>query len=167
METGCLRALNWEGDGCSSILFDDFAKRTGSRFISIDKDPAHCALARRHCPRAQVLCGDSVATLYRLRQRLQQVDFLYLDSYDVDWNNPHPSALHHLKELCAAAPLLGRGAIVFIDDNTDSSGKALYVKSTLTQHRCKTSLCGLPDRVCDAVKNGQVLKLHESLNGAD
>src|SRR5262245_41428181 len=25
VETGCLRSLNWEGDGCSSILFHDFA----------------------------------------------------------------------------------------------------------------------------------------------
>ena len=128
VETGCLRSLNWEGDGCSSILFHDFAVRTWSKFFSIDVCREHCAHARRHCPKATVLCGDSVITLYRLRSVLKKIDFLYLDSLDVDWNDPHPSALHHLKELCAAAPMLGRGAIVFIDDNAASSGKPLYVK---------------------------------------
>ena len=53
VETGCLRALNWEGDGCSSILFHEFAVATGSQFVSVDIQPEHCALARRHCPEAE------------------------------------------------------------------------------------------------------------------
>src|SRR5262245_44978403 len=77
VETGCLRSLNWEGDGCSSILFHDFATRTRSKFFSIDVRREHCALARRHCPKATVLCGDSVATLYRLRGMVKKIDFLY------------------------------------------------------------------------------------------
>ena len=128
VETGCLRALNWEGDGCSSILFHEFAVASGSQFVSIDIQPDHCALARRHCPEAEVHCGDSVLTLHRLRRKLARIDFLYLDSYDVDWNNPHLSALHHFKELCAASPMLHRGALVFIDDNIDGNGKPLYVR---------------------------------------
>ena len=128
VETGCLRGLNWEGDGCSSILFHEFAVRSRSKFFSIDVCREHCAIARKHCPKATVLCGDSVATLYRLRGVLKRIDFLYLDSFDVDWGDPHPSALHHLKELCAAGPMLGRGAIVFVDDNAENSGKPLYVK---------------------------------------
>jgi hypothetical protein len=131
VETGCLRALNWEGDGCSSILFNQFANRTKSKFISIDHDPNHCAFARRHCPGARVLCGDSVATLYQLHRKLKQMDLLYLDSYDVDWKKPHLSALHHLKELCAASPMLRRSSIVFIDDNTEVSGKGLYIRDYL------------------------------------
>ena len=128
VETGCLRSLNWAGDGCSSILFHEFSVRTRSKFLSIDVRREHCVHARRYCPKATVLCGDSVATLYRLRGVLKRIDFLYLDSLDVDWNDPRPSALHHLKELCAAAPMLSRGAIVFVDDNAENSGKPLYVK---------------------------------------
>lgn len=128
VETGCLRAMNWEGDGCSSILFNDFATSTRSRFISIDIQSQHCTLARSHCPEAEVICGDSVSSLYQLRTSLDRIDFLYLDSYDVDWNNPHPSALHHFKELCAASPMLHQGAIVFIDDNLPGNGKPLYVR---------------------------------------
>src|SRR5262245_44491901 len=128
VETGCLRSLNWEGDGCSSILFYEFAVETRARFVSIDINPAHCALTRRHCPQAEVLCGDSVQVLYQLRSKVEEIDLLYLDSYDVDWNNPHPSALHHFKELCAASPMLRRGSIVFVDDNMPGNGKPLYVR---------------------------------------
>jgi len=128
VETGCVRQLeNWEGDGNSTILFHKFAEQTGSRLYTIDIDADHCRLAIENCPGAIVVCGDSVAELYRLRKSLSAIDFLYLDSFDLDWNNPHPSALHHLKELCAAAPLLRPGAIVFVDDNASGAGKGMYV----------------------------------------
>lgn len=41
---------------------------------------------------------------------------LYLDSYDVDLAAPHPSALHHLKELIAISPLIGPETLVMVDD---------------------------------------------------
>jgi hypothetical protein len=51
------------------------------------------------------------------------VDLLYLDSFDVDWDDPHPSALHHLHELCAAMPALKPGAIVAVDDHLGEQGR--------------------------------------------
>jgi hypothetical protein len=130
VETGCVRAEgNWAGDGNSSVMFDAFASATASKFITIDISPQHCDLARRLCSHATVVCGDSVAALYRLRQSISNIDFLYLDSMDIDWNNPHPSALHHLKELCAAAPLLKPGSLVFVDDNQAQIGKGMYVRA--------------------------------------
>ncbi|MCI0535898.1 MAG: hypothetical protein L0Z50_11800 [Verrucomicrobiales bacterium] len=128
VETGCLRSLNWEGDGCSTILFHEFAVETRSRLVSIDINPAHCMLARGHCPQAEVLCGDAVQVLYQLRSKVEKIDLLYLDSYDVDWNDPHPSALHHFKELCAASPMLRCGSLVFVDDHVPDNGKPLYVR---------------------------------------
>jgi predicted O-methyltransferase YrrM len=128
VETGCVRHLdNWQGDGNSTILFAEFAKRTGSIFYTIDINPAHCKLARQICPTATVLCGDSVEVLYGLRFLLTQIDFLYLDSFDVDWQNAFPSALHHLKEFCAAAPLLHSGALIVVDDNVNGVGKGMYI----------------------------------------
>lgn len=133
VETGCVRDLsNWEGDGNSTILFNLFAVETGSIFYSIDNNPGHCDLAGRTCPTARVLCGDSVAMLYQLRSSVEVVDLLYLDSFDLDWKNPHPSALHHLKELCAAAPLLKAGSLVFVDDNSNGIGKGMYVSDFLS-----------------------------------
>ena len=41
---------------------------------------------------------------------------LYLDSFDLDPDNPTPSAIHHVLELLAARPLLGPGTVVVVDD---------------------------------------------------
>jgi hypothetical protein len=43
-------------------------------------------------------------------------DVVYLDSFDVDFDNPVPSAVHHLMEFCAIGPALGPKTIVVIDD---------------------------------------------------
>jgi hypothetical protein len=41
-----------------------------------------------------VTCSDSVAYLAQLvRDGGLDIDFLYLDSHDLDWSNPHPAAL--------------------------------------------------------------------------
>lgn len=134
VETGCIREEgNWGGDGNSSIMFNRFAEETGSKFVSIDIEPRHCHLAMKLCSRAHVICSDSVTALYRLRRSFSVVDFLYLDSFDVNWDNPHPSALHHLKELCASVPLLQPGSIVFVDDNREGVGKGMYVKDFMDQ----------------------------------
>ena len=129
VETGCIRKYNdWHGDGNSTRILDTIAGEIGARLITVDIKPEHCALAAKLCRHATVICGDSVAELYRLRVSIPQIDFLYLDSYDLDWSNPHPSAFHHIKELCAASSLLKKGAMVFVDDNQGDAGKGMYVK---------------------------------------
>ena len=96
VETGCIRKYNdWHGDGNSTRMLDSIAGEVGAKLFTIDIKPEHCALATKLCQNAKVICGDSVMELYRLRQTLERIDFLYLDSYDLDWNNPHPSSLHH------------------------------------------------------------------------
>ena len=135
VETGCVRykQLNWIGDGCSSILFHSFSAITKSQFISIDINKNNCEIAREYCPAATVICGDSVHELHNLRTKVSKIDLLYLDSYDLDWQKPHESALHHLKELCAASPLLHAGSIVFVDDNNGSVGKGMYIREYMKQ----------------------------------
>jgi hypothetical protein len=44
------------------------------------------------------------------------IDFLYLDSYDVDFLNPLPSAVHHLEEFNRVKHLLHKNSIILIDD---------------------------------------------------
>ena len=46
----------------------------------------------------------------------EKIDFLYLDSYDVDFLNPLDSAEHHLKEFNCVKHLLDKGSIILIDD---------------------------------------------------
>jgi tetratricopeptide (TPR) repeat protein len=48
--------------------------------------------------------------------RGQEIDLLYLDSMDVVWHDPLPSAIHHHAELMAAMPLIGPRTLVVVDD---------------------------------------------------
>lgn len=122
IETGCTRLPdNWGGDGQSTFLFDRFASEFAGQVFSVDNDPSACAYARSIVgPAATVTAEDSVPFLRRLGRDLvkagRQVDLLYLDSRDWEPKNPHPSAIHPLKELCAIAPALGLGTLVMVDD---------------------------------------------------
>ena len=46
-----------------------------------------------------------------------KVTMFYLDSFDVDWRYPFPSAAHHLKELVAINRLLHKDTLVVVDDS--------------------------------------------------
>jgi len=133
IETGTARSptVNWSGDGMSTILFDFFILLFGGILISIDLSDEALHMAASHTSsHINYMCGDSVAILHQLKRHPQitRIDLLYLDSYDVDWENPHPSALHHMKELCAVQPL-SSGCMVVIDDNRGDVGKGQYVSN--------------------------------------
>lgn len=120
VETGCARAEgNWKGDGQSTLLFDRFVNHWAGSVRSVDIDEASCARLRgRVSAKVSIHCSDSVRYLGDLsRGGKLDIDLLYLDSFDLDWRNPHPSSLHHLLELCAAMPLLARGTLVVVDDS--------------------------------------------------
>jgi hypothetical protein len=123
IETGCVRKDSDWGDGKSTLLFAHYANcHAGSVVYSVDRDPAAIALCRTLAgAEVRLHCGDSVAFLKALADRrpadLAAIDLLYLDSYDVDFDNPLPSAIHHLKELAAVAPLLSADTLVVVDDS--------------------------------------------------
>jgi hypothetical protein len=145
VETGSLRTPgNWQGDGQSTRLFDAFVCFHGGSVVTFDLDPA-AALAVRQCCSAltTAVTGDSVAHLHALRRAGgAPIDCLYLDSLDLDPADPMRSALHHLKELTVAWPLLASGAIVAIDDNPQGDermpfGKGLLVDDLLHHLGCE------------------------------
>lgn len=123
LETGCARERdNWEGDGQSTFMFDRFAAEHAGEVCTVDLDASACAYARSvvgSC--TTVHLGDSVTFLHGMAGKLlregRAIDLLYLDSFDCDPANPTPSALHHLKELCAISPALGGGTLVVVDDS--------------------------------------------------
>ncbi len=119
VETGCLRIPgNWEGDGQSTFMFDALARTRGGFFFSIDLTMESIESARRACSSTtNLIFGDSVATLNNLSALIARpANLLYLDSYDLDLQNPMPSAIHHAMELIAAQPLIGPGTLVCVDD---------------------------------------------------
>ena len=116
VETGTYREENnYEGDGCSTLLFDSFVDYHGGGVLSIDIDPKACELARENTYFTEVVESDSVEFLGTLEG---QVDLLYLDSFNIqDWNNDWEPAAHHLKELFAAKNCIKEGTLIVVDDN--------------------------------------------------
>jgi predicted O-methyltransferase YrrM len=116
IETGTYREENnYTGDGCSTLLFDNFIHHYGGTLISIDIDPEACKLAKANTKHAEIVESDSVEYLALLDGKC---DLLYLDSYNIEnWNDDWAAASHHLKELFAAKDIITTGTLIVIDDN--------------------------------------------------
>ena len=130
IETGTYREENnYEGDGCSTLLFDKYIECHGGNLISIDNDPKACKLAREATTEALVLERDSVEALGEMEGR---ADLLYLDSYNIkDWDNDWAPAAHHLKELFAAKNIIRPGTLIVVDDNIQTMTGNLIGKGRL------------------------------------
>lgn len=132
VETGCTRLDgNWEGDGQSSVVWAAFAEYHGGSFTSIDIDQDALDLTMKLTNNVgRYFCGDSAVELQQ-PWKSNTIDLLYLDSFDLDMNNPHPAALHCLFELLSARPRLKSQSIVFVDDSPFNNGtilgKGMYV----------------------------------------
>jgi len=119
VETGTSRygASNCLGDGCSTILFGDWAHNNRAILYSVDIDPVAIGCASTVVEGFQEAVifeeSDSVAFLANFGRK---IDFLYLDSFDYEINDPIPSQVHHLREIEAAFPWLSESSVVMIDD---------------------------------------------------
>ena len=131
-ETGCARERdNWYGDGQSTQVWNWIIERTGGSLISFDINPNCVAYAKSVAPLADVRCIDSVQGLRQL-QNPEQLDFLYLDSYDLTDGIESPT--HHLAELAAVYPRLRSGCIIAVDDCMgDQKGKHRFVRDFLSR----------------------------------
>jgi len=103
----------------SSRLFAQYVESFGGAFYTVDirKEPSdrlEGALGKS----SHLIVGDSVSFLegFDLPTGFKKVDLAYLDSWDLDLENPLPAMEHGLKEWKALYPLLGPGSIVVIDD---------------------------------------------------
>lgn len=144
VETGVARSGGtFEGDGGSTILFADFAQHHGALVYSVDIDPSAIENARELVGTSDVVKltqGDSVDYLKKFHGT---IDFLYLDSFDYDAENPTPSQMHHLKEITAAYPHLKRKSIVMIDDcDLPNGGKGILAIKFLQKRGWKIAKQG-------------------------
>ncbi|MBF0544778.1 MAG: hypothetical protein HQM08_10110 [Candidatus Riflebacteria bacterium] len=128
LETGCVRNANtYKEEGQSTLLFDKYASSIpGSIVYSVDIDPKATTLCKSLVsPAVKVHTGDSIAFLREVANNpplpFTTVDLLYLDSYDVDFENPHPSALHHIKELLAISSFISPETLVALDDSPSNA----------------------------------------------
>ncbi len=119
VETGTSRSgdRNFKNDGGSSVIFSHWAKQRRCHFYSVDKTKKNLNKAKKAITSfldATTLVHDD--SVHFLEQFPEKIDFLYLDSFDFDENNPEPSQNHHLKEIKAAYEKLSSHSIVMIDD---------------------------------------------------
>jgi hypothetical protein len=103
----------------SSLLFDDYVTAFGGVFATVDIRLGPLRRLRPLLgPRSSVTADDSVRFLERWVRSHPgaAVDLVYLDSFDVDFGDPVPAALHALRELWAIRPALRTGSILLVDD---------------------------------------------------
>jgi predicted O-methyltransferase YrrM len=142
LETGTIReAGNWIGDGQSTVVWDHYAELKSGHVTTVDLDP-NCAelVTKLGLQHTTAITGDSLQVIPTLD--LQHVDFLYLDSFDVDFANPEPASAHHLSELKLCLHLLNSGSIVAVDDNRNGSGKGTAVAAHMAEHNIPEIVSG-------------------------
>jgi hypothetical protein len=141
LETGmCRYENNYAGDGMSTILWDKFINVFNGKVYSVDINPSTLEFAKKNVSNKTFLfCEDSVSFLHKLslEESLEKIDLLYLDSFDLDWNNPHPSSFHHVKEFLAIKSKIEKDCLVFIDDNNKNTGKGKYVDEFMSNIKKK------------------------------
>ena len=96
---------SWGTD--STYLFNEYVKKYGGRFWSVDINKS---LVEQHknnmCPATNLICDDSVNFFKNWTLNNEKVDVVYLDSYDLDFYNYEPSGLHGLNEYKTLLPVL-------------------------------------------------------------
>ena len=124
VETGCLRSIDNFSDGQSTLLFDKYTLARGekSKVYTVDINPVCTSVCKKVVSNnVQITTEDSVRYLNNLADNFLKnktnVTMFYLDSFDVDWRYPYPSAAHHLKELTSITRLLNEETLVVIDDS--------------------------------------------------
>lgn len=122
VETGCIRAEeDWRGAGFSTYFLGAYAAACDGKLDSVDKGESHCAFAKKWTRvfgcHVAVHCDDS---LHYLRERREEADLIYLDSWDTDVPG---YAEHGLKEIQAAQHLLHAKSMVVYDDTSILAGK--------------------------------------------
>jgi hypothetical protein len=105
----------------STYLFNEYVKKYGGKFCSVDINQE---LVDKHaqnmCPATQLVCGDSVSFFKNWATSNKKADVIYLDSYDLDFYNPTPSAEHGLNEYNSLKPVIGKDTLMLIDDTPAS-----------------------------------------------
>ena len=109
VETGC------SAHGIkSTLLWDKFVNCFGGKVVSVDRKKRAVDTANsKTSSKTNVVNSDSLKFLPTIAEK---IDFLYMQSSDVDFLNPLPSAKHHLEEFSCVRHLLHKGSIVLIND---------------------------------------------------
>lgn len=94
----------------SSLLFDAYVNSFGGSFTSVDLRSSPMFNLKSKCSKnSSFFCNDSISFLRKYVNKVNRCNLVYLDSWDVNWEDPLPSALHGFNEFLILLPLLMRG----------------------------------------------------------
>lgn len=123
VETGTMWNGLDENQGAFTLVFADFIKNyTGGKLITIDISEQHMdnckQFTKKYSDVIEYVVSDSVEFLSSLSdEECFNIDFLYLDSWDLNMLDPLPSQIHHLRELSAVFHKLSDKVLIAVDDN--------------------------------------------------
>jgi hypothetical protein len=132
----------------SSRIFDIFAKMFNGYFYSVDINEYPSKRLRiTKSKRSKFYIMDSVDFLKKFGPLTEHktVDLFYLDSWDIDWENPLQSSLHGRNEMDAIKPYIKQGTVLMIDD-TPNSLKWIPVENRATAVEFKKEFGVLPGK---------------------
>jgi hypothetical protein len=134
------------GDGASTLIFALWCSKNNAKIYTIDIDQVcidNCKLnigALGLMDYVEFVVSDSVG--YLKECKLENLQFLFLDSYDFEYHNPTPSQIHHLNEYMAVKNKLSANCCILIDDcGLPSGGKGFYVEQELVRDNFRLT-CG-------------------------
>ena len=123
VETGTMWEPVERNQGAFTLIFADLIKNhTGGKLITIDISEEHMNNCKNNTRQfsdvIEYIVSDSVTYLESLSdEEVQQIDFIYFDSYDLNLKDPFPSQLHHYRELAAVYKRLSSNTYIAVDDN--------------------------------------------------
>jgi len=132
----------------SSLLFDNYVKRYGGQFITVDiRKNANEFLNKNFSQFSKSYVGDSLNFIKKLNKKfLEKLDIVYLDSFDLDVNNPQPSMEHTLKEFIELDKHLSVGCLVAIDDTPNEKAFKKYLISELKSKNNTSNFKTIPGK---------------------
>jgi len=123
VETGTMYSDLENNTGAFTLIFADLIKNwTGGKLITIDISEKHIEACKKITEKfsdvIQYVVSDSVAFLREMNDNeVNQIDLLYLDSWDFYAPDPVPSQLHHFLELNSVYDRLPSHVCIAVDDN--------------------------------------------------
>ena len=102
----------------SSILFDNYVKKFGGSFVTVDiREEPSSNLNKVFSNNSKAFVDDSVNFIKNYdKTKLNELNLIYLDSYDLDLDNPEPSMQHGLNEFLLIDSFIDVGTVIAIDD---------------------------------------------------
>lgn len=120
-ETGCIRSktqFDWQGN--FTILANRFTEINNGIVYTVNIDKTAVELCDS-LKNVEATCMDSVEYLNQLTV-IDNVNLFYLDSMDIDFQNPIPSSVHHYQEFYTIIMRRQTGNFfVCIDDNVSET----------------------------------------------